>query len=85
MRYCERVGMISFDDLQARCSELFERGEYKTRKKRFAIMDGVWWTYTISKETMYLITCYGLSDYDIPTGLAWAAIHRDALKLSSAE
>ena len=83
IRYCQRVRMITWEELNQIVQRHFADKQYVTDKKKFVCFDDTWWSYRIAKEKMVLTTCYGKSDYDVPAALSWAAVHQDSIRLGN--
>lgn len=83
-QYCERVEEVEYGQLREQCLSLLDGRKYQ-RKYEFLNLDGTWWVYSISEESLRFVTCYGRSTFDLPKALIWAARHNDRIVLDHAE
>ena len=87
VRYCERVGTVTWEQLSDLCKNKFENRQFVKRGKRYIRFDDdTWWAYiTNSRGIMNLVTCYGKSTFDVPTAIRWASEHNDFIRLSRSD
>lgn len=83
-QYCNRVRDVSRSELEELVSQQIQNRDYR-REEQFVHIAGVWWVAEYTETELRLITCYGLTHFDIPAALAWARIQRDRIVLDHAE
>lgn len=81
-QYCSRVEHIAYDELNELCQKQLDAQQYGYNRKNYIHLDGVWWVYELTEDTMNLITCYGRTNMNVPKALGWAARQKDRIDLS---
>lgn len=79
-RYCQRVGPISWRDLEQWIHKQLQHG--LRGKDGYIQIGGVWWRGRVTRDIIHLYTCYGRTHIDIPEAIKWARLHKDRLVLS---
>lgn len=80
-QYCARVGRITYAELYSTLHAAIHAGRFEKRKGEFLKVDDVWWIAKIRKGCLYLVTCFGRSDLDLPEALRWAKRRKDRIRL----
>lgn len=78
-RYCERVGVITYQDLVDLVDGQLQQGIYY--KQGYVRIADVWWRGTVSRDRVVLHTCYGVTHIDVPLAIKWAKRFNDRLAL----
>jgi len=81
-RYCERVNMISKEELENILSADCLRECYQ--KDDYIQVDDVWWRFELTEDRLIIFTCYGKHHTDLPAAIRWAKLHNDRIVLSEA-
>lgn len=79
-QYCARVEELRRQELEELVTRQIGSRDFH-RSDKFISIAGVWWIHEITDTQLRLVTCYGLSHFDLPAALAWAARHKDRLVL----
>lgn len=78
-RYCQRVEMIDRDMLTKQLKQALKRSHRRTRD--YIQIDGIWWRFGVTKDTVTFYTCYGEHHIDLPAAIRWAKRYKDRIDL----